>query len=265
MPRGRVKQKQYANPLRLVTPHMRGQKVKDAQWLMAGHNRFKGLATYKDGKVDGDYGPLTAQATKRAKYWLGYPDSALDGVFGQTLYEFLREKDWRPLPAAYRKRRDRRVAAGAATSPALRAYEFAEKEIGYKEEPRHGINDNKYGRWYKWNYVPWCAIFESYCFYKTGRPSYRYAAVELIYLDAMANRNGLIIVRSPKKSDIVGYKLGGSEFAHTAFFDHWTHEGSDFVDLGGNTGPSSMSNGGMVARSNRSTSLVRYYARVVSN
>lgn len=111
--------KQYDVPLRLVSPHMKGQKVKDAQWLMAGHNRFENLATYKNGKIDGDYGPLTAQATKRVKYWLGYPDSSLDTIFGQTLYEYLRENDWRPLPEAYRARRSKRLAAVAETTPGM--------------------------------------------------------------------------------------------------------------------------------------------------
>ena len=79
------KKKQYDVALELTTPRMKGQKVKDAQWLMAGNNRFEGLATYKDGAIDGDYGPLTAQATYRTKYWLGYADKAIDRSFGQQL------------------------------------------------------------------------------------------------------------------------------------------------------------------------------------
>lgn len=253
--------KEFTIPLRLVTPHMKGQRVKDAQFLMAGNNRFDGLATYKDGKIDGDYGPLSAQSTKRTKYWLGYPLSAVDGHFGQTLYEYLREKDWRPLPKKHQDRRADRLAHAQSTTPCLRAFQEAEKHLGYREEPRHGINDNKFGRWYRWNYVPWCAIFESYCFAHTGVPKYRYAAVESIYWDAMKNHNRLFIVRAPKKGDIIGYNIGGDRYAHTAFFDHWIDD-STFVDLGGNTGPSSISNGGMVARSNRPRSMVTYFARV---
>jgi hypothetical protein len=241
---------------------MKGQKVKDAQWLLAGHNRFTSLATYKDGKIDGDYGPLTAQATKRAKFWLGYPQSGLDTHFGQSIYEYLRENDWRPLPEAYRKRREERLkATETAQNPGARAIEEAAKHIGYREEPRHGVNDNMFGRWYGWNFVPWCAIFESYCFAQTGTKKYHYASVEAIYWDAMANRNGLFIVRTPRKGDIVGYSLSGSRFAHTAFFDHW--DGSQLVDLGGNTGPTNISNGGMVLRQERSTRSVYFYARVL--
>jgi hypothetical protein len=255
---------EFTRPLRLVTPHMKGDRVKDAQYLMKGNNRFKGLATYKDGKVDGEYGPLTAQATKQTKFWVGYPKSSIDGNFGQTLYEYLRRKNWRPLPKAFQERREQRLAAVVKEeAPCLKAFAFAEKQIGYKEEPRRGVNDNKYGRWYGWNWVPWCAIFESYCFAHTGWPQFRFASVEAIYWAAVAHRFKLYIVRSPKKGDIIGYSLGGSEFAHTAFFDHWVSS-SRFVDLGGNTGPTNISNGGMVMRQERPTSLVRYYARVAA-
>lgn len=253
---------EFTNPLRLVTPHMRGQRVKDAQWLLAGNSRFEGLATYKNGQIDGDYGSLTAQATKRAKYWLGYPDNSLDTMFGQTLYEYLRKEHWRPLPDAYRDRRQKRLANASSSTPCSRALAEAAKHIGYKEEPKHGMNDNMFGRWYGWNYVAWCAIFESYCFAHSGTPKYHYAAVEAIYWDAMANRNRLFIVRNPKPGDIVGYKVGSDPYAHTAFFDHWESQNSTFVDLGGNTGPTDISNGGMVMRQTRNISQVTYFARV---
>ena len=250
--------KEYDIPLILTTPHMAGVAVRDAQWLLAGHNRFEGLAPYKDGPIDSEYGPLTAQATKRAKFWLGYPLTACDGTFGQTIYEYLRANHWRPLPPEYRTRRAERLAE-AANTPGLKAFKAAEKEIGYKEGP--GQNNNKFGVEYGFNWVPWCAIFMSIMFAHTGRSSFRYAAVESIYLDARAERNGLRIVYTPQRGDIVGYSLHGEEFAHTAFFDQWTG-GSAFRDLGGNTGPSSISNGGMVMKQLRDRSQVRFWARV---
>ncbi len=253
--------KQYDIPLRLVTPHMRGRKVKDAQWLMAGNSRFENLAPYKDGEIDGDYGPLTAQATRRTKYWLGYPDKALDMVFGQTLYEYLRKEHWRPLPAAYQDRRAARLKAlDAQANPGARALKAAEKEIGYHESPA-GSNNNKFGIEYGFNRVAWCAIFESIMFKHTGTARFRYAAVEAIYWDAVSNRNGLYIVRTPRPGDVVGYRLHGDDFAHTAFYHHKV-DGDTFMDLGGNTSVTNMANGGEVAKQNRQTSLVRFYARV---
>lgn len=48
-----------------------GRRVRDAQWLLAGHNRWH-LRAYK-GKLDGSYGTETARATAYAKWRLGYP------------------------------------------------------------------------------------------------------------------------------------------------------------------------------------------------
>ncbi len=250
--------KEFATPLRLVTPHLRGIPVRDAQWLLAGHSRFEGLAPYKDGKLDSEYGPLTAQATARAKYWLGYPDRSIDQVFGQTLYEYLRKERWRPLPDAYRERRAARLKAAAST-PGLKALREARKHLGYRESPA-GSNRTVFGSWFGWNGVPWCAIFASYCFAHTGWRRFRYAAVERIYYDALAGRNGLRIVWTPQAGDIVGYQLHGDAFAHTAFFVRWIDH-NRFLDLGGNTGPSDMSNGGMVLEQTRSRSQVRFFAR----
>jgi hypothetical protein len=253
--------KEFADPLILTTPHLTGQRVKDAQYLLAGHNRFPGLGTYKDGVVDGDYGPLSAQATRSAKYWLGYPNAGLDGAFGQTLYEYLRTENWRPLPASYRKRRDQRIEAAAKT-PGEIALGYAIGQVGYKEDPA-GSNDTKYGLWYGFNGVPWCAIFESYCFDHSGYARYRYAAVEVIYADAVNNRNNLKIVRSPVAGDVALYSLGGDRYAHTGFFEKWVDQPhGEFGDLGGNTGPVNVSNGGEVARGTRTVNEVLAFVRV---
>lgn len=253
--------KEYDAPLILTTPHLTGQKVKDAQWLLAGNNRFAGLAPYKDGVIDGDYGPLTAQATKRAKFWTGYPLTSCDQAFGQTLYEYLRPNQWRPLPEAYRLRRDQRIEAAAQT-PGATALGLAIGEIGYKESPQFS-NRTKYGVDYGFNGVPWCAIFESYCFKHTGHPAYRYAAVEQIYHDAVYGRNSLRIVRSPVAGDIATYSLHGVTYAHTAFFEKWIDQPHGlFQDLGGNTGPVDVSNGGEVDRGERTMSQVLAFVRV---
>jgi hypothetical protein len=243
---------------------MKGDRVKDAQYLLKGANRFEKLATYKDGKIDGDYGILTAQATKRAKFWLGYPSNSLDGMFGQQLFEYLRPKNWRPLPKAFQERREHRLEVVAKDETlCLRAFREAEKHIGYREEPRHGINDNKFGREYGWNYVPWCAIFESICFKHSGWPNYRFASVERIHWAAMANIFKLFIVHSPKKGDIIGYQLHGDRYAHTAFFDSWVNS-TTLLDLGGNTGPTDISNGGMVMKQQRPKTMVSFFARVIA-
>lgn len=254
--------KEFAQPLVLTTPHMKGQKVKDAQYLMAGHSRFKGLATYKHGTIDGDYGLLSVQACRRAKFWLGYPLAAVNGktggVFGQTMYEYLRPTHWRPLPDEYRKRRDARIAATSKT-PGQKALALAKKELGYHESPAYS-NRTKFGLEYGFNGVAWCAIFESIMFKHAGFPRFRYAAVEAIYNDAIYGRNSLRRVFSPRQGDIVCYALHGDPFAHTAFYDVSSSSGQ-FWDVGGNTSAQDFSNGGEVARQLRSTRLVHAYVR----
>ncbi len=95
-----------------------GQKVKDAQWLLAGHNVFKILALDPGRKtaahhsgvnIDGKYGQATATACKAAKHLCGYPDASTDGKFGRTLRDYLLGK--KKLPAAFAKRRKARLAS----------------------------------------------------------------------------------------------------------------------------------------------------------
>lgn len=251
---------EFDNPLILSSPYMIGKRVNDAQYLLKGNNRFPGLAPFKDGKIDGIYGPQTALATKSAKYWLGYPNSGINETFGQTLYEYLRVEKWRPLPQEYRERRSARLAAAALT-PGKKALDFAINEIGNHESP-WGSNLQKYGQWYGFNGVPWCAIFESYCFAHTGKTNYRYSYCGYIYYDAVRGRNGLKLVWTPQPGDVVVYNLHGDPFAHTAFFEKWITQGSSFYDVGGNTGPTNVSNGGAVMRQERNVGIVSHFIRV---
>jgi hypothetical protein len=250
---------EYAVPLILTTPHMTGQNVKDAQWLMAGNSRFPGLATYKDGKPDGDYGRLSEQATERAKFWVGYPLSACNGVFGQTLYEYLRPEHWRELPKDYRTRRAERLAAAAQT-PGTKAITLARGEIGTHEDPPYS-NRTKYGAWFRFDGVPWCAEFESWAFAHTGWSKFKFASVEQIYESAKWGRNQMRLVFTPKHGDIVCYRIHGDEFAHTAFYDEPV-DADTFWDLGGNTSATDMANGGEVARQQRQLSVVSHFVRV---
>ena len=256
-------EQQYDIPLELVTPHVTGQKVRDAQWLMKGNNRFVGLAPYKDGEIDGDYGPLSAQATARTKYWIGYPQNAVDGSFGQTLYEYLRPLKWRPLPSEYRDRRDARLKAAAETIGS-KALEIAITQIGYKEQrdSRSG-NINKYGKWYGMDRVAWCAIFDSWCFDQSGYKNFKYSYVPFVAADAIANRNRLSIVRTPRYGDLALHTINGVPDEHISFFEKWIDEAAGtFYDVGGNTGPSSISNGGAVMRQVRDTHRISRFVRV---
>jgi CHAP domain len=253
--------KQYDTPLQLTSPHMVGQKVKDCQWLLSGHNRYDGLATYKDGAVDGDYGPLTAQATYKAKYWLGYPDKSLDKSFGQTLYEYLL-KDGQPLPPDYVSRRKTRLAA-IASNPGSKALDQALTQLGTKEQPA-GSNRQKYGLWYGMNGVPWCSIFVSWSFAQGGYSMFRYSYVPFVHGDAVACKNRLSVVRTPRPGDAVCFSWGSVKDAHIGFFEKWLVQGSTFQTVEGNTGSASFNNGGAVERGTRYVSQVSAFVRVAA-
>jgi lysozyme family protein len=91
--------------LQLANPHMKGPDVEEAQRLLQA-NAF---GNFDPGGIDGDYGPLSAAATQRAKWMLGYPPGDVDDTFGPTLRTFL--DGTRKLPARYLKLRRERLKA----------------------------------------------------------------------------------------------------------------------------------------------------------
>jgi peptidoglycan hydrolase-like protein with peptidoglycan-binding domain len=100
------------SPARAFGPQLHqgvsGQRVRDAQWLMSGHNRLfpHQLHVYR-GAIDGRYGPATSTATKSLKYRLGFPVQALNGRFGWRVYALLTGK--RKLSTLSLQRRARRL------------------------------------------------------------------------------------------------------------------------------------------------------------
>src|ERR671910_3059907 len=84
--------------LALADPLMTGDDVRRCQELLT-QNPYGDFAP---GAIDGEYGQNTAAAVDRAKWALGYPKRAIDGVFGATLRSYL---DGAPLPAPFRARR----------------------------------------------------------------------------------------------------------------------------------------------------------------
>lgn len=85
----------------------KGRRVRDAQWLMRGHNRY-GLFTFHH-RISGYYGKNTAKSTRQAKYRLGYPTTyTSNGKFGPKLYAILTGQI--RLTTSYKDRRARRLA-----------------------------------------------------------------------------------------------------------------------------------------------------------
>jgi len=92
-------------PARATRPPLQladhGRRVTDAQWLLAGHNRFR-VRTYR-GPLDGLFGPQTRDAVLAIKWQLGYRSDQIKPIFGRDLYEILTGK--RKLPPLYAVRR----------------------------------------------------------------------------------------------------------------------------------------------------------------
>jgi hypothetical protein len=55
-----------------------------------------------------------------------------------------------------------------ARTPAEPVIVRARTQRGYREGPRK--DQTKFGAWYGWNEVPWCAIFVSWVFFQEGLP-----------------------------------------------------------------------------------------------
>lgn len=254
---------QYDKPLVLVTPHKTGKKVRDAQWLLSGHNVFttspQALPPLNTltGRIDGEYGPVTAGATKEAKYELGYPTDQIDNVFGQKLYDFLTGQS--KLPPAFQEARKRRLKKPVK----VKALDYAITQIGIKEQPFRS-NEQKYGEWYGWNGVAWCAIFVSYCINEVlgtlDRPTWKYAYVPSVAHDAGIGINHMSYTYAPEPGDLVTYNFSEPN-CHIEFYEKELDSGS-FSAVGGNTGPSNYSNGGEVCRSVRYNHNVSHFIRL---
>src|SRR4051794_36877301 len=61
--------------LTITSPFMHNEDVRRVQARLKLHN-------YLQGPVDGIFGPDTARAVKRAKYWLGYPIGEVNQIAG---------------------------------------------------------------------------------------------------------------------------------------------------------------------------------------
>jgi lysozyme family protein len=106
--------------LQLANPHMTGADIKAAQLLLK-KNEF---GAWDPGGTDGEFGDLTAGAVRRAKWELGYPQSAVNGTYGPQLVAILSGK--KPLPAAFKQRRAQRLKqAGSEQSVRKRIVNWA--------------------------------------------------------------------------------------------------------------------------------------------
>lgn len=134
-------------------------------------------------------------------------------------------------------------------------------EVGYKEGAN---NDNKYGKWYHFNNVPWCMIFVQWCFAEAAIPRLIMRTAGCEAFEAWAHKEGLIVdIKTAKKGDIVLFdftKSGKSEHVGIARLDY-NKTTRTIPTVDGNTGNSSQANGDGVYLRNRSIMYVRAVVR----
>lgn len=249
--------------LHLTTPEETGAHVRIAQSLLIS-NKFG--EKFYDGPLDSIFGPITAQACYRAKYWLGYELKECTKVFGDELYGLLTGTV--DLSIAMKLRQHERVTAANHTLP-LRAdaYKEAIRWIGTRENPPNS-GEVAFSKWYGFA-GEWCAMFVSYCYVEGAKSqSFKadeyYAYVPYIVNDARAGRNNLTIQASPLQGDIVTYDWNHSGIGqHTGLFEKWEDEAAGtFLAVEGNTGNIDRGGGGQVLRQNRTTAEVLCFVRV---
>lgn len=254
--------------LYLTSPLTRGPQVLTAQKLLRGEGSKFG--NYHPGPVDGVWGQQAHAATKRAKYWLGYKDKNINGKFDKDVRWLLMGK--RSLSVGQRWRRRQRLDAHKAIRLRQKAFQKAVSQVGVKESPR-GSNQQKYGVWYTWNGVPWCAIFVSWCYAQAGskqvKKGARWAYTPFMLSDAKYGRYGLraISPSEAKQGDIVLFDWnpsGGATADHVGFFDRWGtgHKFEKFHTIEGNTAIGNDSNGGEVMRRVRDIRQVAGFVRL---
>src|SRR5438105_2218368 len=164
----------------LTSPHMTGDDVKYAQRVLKKHS------AYYDGKADGEYGPLTAQAAYRAQYWMGY--TTPKQTFGTALEKLLLGQA-KPSGAQQKRIAERKKAA---SSKPLREKALAAmgKFVGLTEVPPGSNHVPEINSWWGGGDVAWCARSVSKAYITAGSKSFvrgrNYEYVPTIVGDARA-------------------------------------------------------------------------------
>jgi hypothetical protein len=242
--------------LHITSPYMRGADVKRLQQALVRQK-------YLTDAPDGVYGPLTAQAVYRAKYWLGYfkPDQAAAAL----LLSYLEQR--RAPTAEMRTRSAQRARAKAATPIRAKALSWLSQHIGDKERPANSNRVSWASEWYG-IIGPWCAMAVTRAYVEAGSKAFqkgrRYAYVPYIVNDAHHGANGLALTKNPQPGDLVCFDWEHNSVAdHVGLFTRWVDSGrTQFESVEGNTAVGNDSNGGEVMRRNRSRSLVQAFVHV---
>lgn len=131
--------------------------------------------------------------------------------------------------------------------------QLAEAEIGYKETPANS-NKTKYGKWFGFDGVAWCAMFVSWCYHhaeaQLGNIGFLKGFAGCQTAVAHFKKTGEITT-NPASGDIVFFDWNkDGRFDHTGIFVKQIDDNS-FETIEGNTSINNQSNGGAVMRRTR--------------
>jgi CHAP domain len=190
--------------LTLTTPHMMGPDVEVAQRLLTRHGDY-------DGPISGEYDVLTAQASSRAQFVLGYAKPSQG--FGTPL-ERLLSGVAQPTLAMKKLSAARATAETGVAALRKRALNEMVKLIGTVENPPHS-NKTIVGAFYGLQ-DEWCAMTVTMAYVKAGSTGFargsRWAYVPFLVAAARAGQYGLSITTDPRPGDLVCYDLDGTNF-----------------------------------------------------
>lgn len=140
----------------------------------------------------------------------------------------------------------------------------AAAENGTKELPPNS-NKTKYGAWYGLNGAKWCAIFVSWVYDRAGCPL-GFIETHKGYQSCQGGYNfwkaSHQLTDQPQAGDIALFDWDGDGHCdHTGIFEAWKNAArTSFYSWEGNTAVDNNSNGGIVMRRIRQTSMVRAFA-----
>jgi hypothetical protein len=235
----------------LTSPPTRGDNVRELQ-LMLRHNPY---GTFEPGQVEGVFDEHTAAAARRAKYWLGYPESQIDETADSRLHALLAGAE--NLPSAWRATRTRRLRRAEETMLWDAALDVAREQIGRREDPA-GSKRTPYTLWFG-VLCPWSMVFPCFCYAQAGSrafvPMVRYAYAPYMYDDARRGHNFLSLTDDPLRGDLALLDADHDGVPdRLAMFDGFEHEHEPdrFHAIEGDVGvDGSLTSEGAVARTMR--------------
>lgn len=159
----------YLHPGTVTTRGSCGQRVKDLQWLLAGHkpNAYTKIKPTFKGDPNGAYGARTKAAVLAYKWRFGYPARlAKSPLVGPYFFSLLENQQKRPVLWVALAARRLKTAEAGATPSALKLKRYELTQVGFHEGSRQ-VNS-----YFDYFHLPrnlqWCAIFQGYSMRHVG-------------------------------------------------------------------------------------------------